>query len=139
MLRRRTRTARGTREEEDRRRFPRISGRCVVDLRPLDEDDPRLNALSSSEGLLRNISGGGVRLSLREDPGTGASLALKIHLPGVQGPVIALGRVVWSTPAEDSRHDVGIEFLWVGWQDPVAQERIRDFIAGELGQDPSRS
>ena len=47
--------------------------------------------------------------------------------------MIALGKVCWSQPLDDGENDIGIEFWWVGWQDPGAQEEIRCFLSERLG------
>ena len=116
----------------DRRTFPRVSSSCVVDYRRV-ENDPMFQQLrDANQGLLQNISGGGVCMRLPSDPGLGALLAVNIRLPHFPTPVIALGKVCWSVRTEDGATDVGLEFWWVGWQDPMAQEQIRDFITNRL-------
>jgi hypothetical protein len=115
----------------NRREFPRVSSTCIVDYRTIT-DDPRLQAMKSvPSGHLQNISGGGVRVRLPENPGSDQLLALNIHLPAFPTSVIAMGKVKWSEPADDG-FDVGIEFWWVGWQDAGAQEEIRRYITSRL-------
>lgn len=116
----------------NRRAFPRVSSRCLVDYRPVGED-PMFQALQqSAKGLLQNISGGGVCVRMRKDPGAGAMLALNIQLPGLPTSVIALGKVCWTEASDDGETDVGIEFWWIGWHDQSAQESIRNFISDRL-------
>ena len=124
-------TAMGTEQRE----FPRVSSRCVIDFRRVDHDTRFDVMRGNSQGLLQNISGGGVRVHMDEDPGAGQLLALTIQLPQMPMSVIALGKVVWSKPAPPGT-DVGIEFWWVGWEDPAAQEQIRNYITETLGKDP---
>lgn len=114
----------------DKRSFPRISSRCVVDYRPVG-DDPAFQQMQGAQGVMQNISGGGVCVRMTEDPGKGNLLAMNIQLPGFPSSVISLGKVCWSKPAEDG-FDIGVEFWWVGWQDAGAQEQIRQFIAARL-------
>ena len=117
---------------DERRQFQRVSEGCVVDVRTVDADDPVLAGMSQPHGELQNISGGGVCLDLPDNPGSGSKLALKLHLPGFDSPVIALGKVVWARPGAAGRTEVGIEFWWVGWEDAEAQEKIRRFISSQL-------
>lgn len=121
---------------KEQREFPRVSSRCLVDFRPVGEDERFHEMRQSSQGLLQNISGGGVCVRMETDPGTNQLLALTIQLPQMPTSVIALGKVVWTRPADDGT-DVGIEFWWVGWEDPTAQEQIRNFISDTLHDDPS--
>lgn len=120
----------------EQRDFPRVSSRCLVDFRQVD-DDSRFDVIkNSSQGLLQNISGGGICVRMPENPGDGKLLALTIQLPNLPTSVISLGKVCWTRPADDE-WDVGIEFWWVGWEDQSAQEQIRTFISSTLSDDPS--
>ena len=118
----------------EQREFPRVSSRCLVDCKPVDDDQKFQEMRAGSEGLLQNISGGGVCVRMDNDMGSGQLLALTIQLPGLPTSVIALGKVQWSRPA-DKGFDVGIEFWWVGWEDQSAQEQIRTFISSTLHDD----
>ena len=121
---------------KEQREFPRVSSRCLVDYRPVGDDARFHQMRESSQGLPQNISGGGVCVRMDSDPGAGQLLALTIQLPQMPTAVIALGKAVWTQPAEDGT-DVGIEFWWVGWEDPTAQEQIRTFISDTLHDDES--
>ena len=88
-------------------------------------------------GGTSSISGGGVCVSMPEDPGMGNLLALTMHLPNMDSAVISLGKVAWSRPGDGGEWDVGVEFWWVGWEDKDAQESIRDYISSTLKSKPS--
>jgi Tfp pilus assembly protein PilZ len=106
-----------------------------VAVKPVGEDE-RFEALrQSGEGLLQNISGGGVCVRMPSPVKEGALLALTIQLPSLPTSVIALGKVVWATPMDEGC-DAGIEFWWVGWEDPSTQEKIRSFISETLTNNP---
>lgn len=113
----------------ERRRYPRLSSRAIVDLRPVEEDP---GPGEVPRGVMQNISGGGVCVVVSDCPQVGSALAMKFHLEGSESPVLALGRVRWTTPTGDA-WEVGIEFSWVGWEDPGVQERIRSFLTDRLG------
>jgi hypothetical protein len=117
---------------DDRRTFPRVSRTCVVDYHAVTDEEALGTVKARSQGLLQNISGGGLSVHLPECPERGTMLALSIDLPMFRTPVLALGKVVWVCPAEDAGSEVGIEFWWVGWQDSQAQEEIRSFIVSQL-------
>lgn len=115
----------------ERRSYPRVTSECVVDWKPV-ENDPIVAALGQTQsGFVQNISGGGMCVRLDRDPGQGALLALNLQLPGLPSGIIALGKVCWVEPAA-ATCDVGIEFWWVGWNNPGAQEAIRGFINSKL-------
>jgi hypothetical protein len=118
---------------QENRAFPRVSADCRLKFRPVG-DDPMFREMSASDGLMQNISGGGISMIVDEDPGLGGMLALDIDLPGFPTSVIALGKVVWSKPAGRA-FDVGVEFWWIGWRDEAAQAQIRAFIARKLRDD----
>ncbi len=117
---------------DDRRAFPRVSSTCIVEYRPIGDQEAIAAVKTQSQGLLQNISGGGLCVRLAERPAKGQLLALNIQLPMFPTSVIALGRVSWVAPVGDQESDVGIEFWWVGWQDAGAQEQIRAFIESSL-------
>jgi Tfp pilus assembly protein PilZ len=114
-----------------------VSSQCIVEIRPVGEDPAFKEMQGAAPGLMQNISGGGICVRMREDPGAGTLLALNIHLSGLPTSVIALGRVCWTEPQDTGEHEVGIEFWWVGWHDAGPQEAIRRFIATKLDGSPA--
>lgn len=115
----------------ERRNYPRVASECVVEWKPVEGVPDLHGAGPAQSGFVQNISGGGLCVRLASEPPAGSMLALKLNLAGLPSGIIALGKVCWIQPAQDGC-DVGIEFWWVGWSDPGAQEAIRGFIAGKL-------
>ncbi len=117
---------------QENRAFPRVAANCHVAYRPVN-DDPVFRSLSSGNGVMQNISGGGVCIGVREPVPVGTMLALDLALAGFPTSVIALGKVAWCRPsADNTEHEVGVEFWWIGWRDEAAQAQIRGFIAQKL-------
>ncbi len=115
---------------QENRAFPRVSGSCRVAFRAVG-DDPMFRSMSEGNGLMQNISGGGVCIGVAEPVPVGTMLALDIDLEGFPTSVIALGKVVWCRPGTGEQ-EVGVEFWWIGWRDEAAQAQIRTFIARKL-------
>lgn len=111
---------------DDRRRFPRIDDRSRVRWRSLDNDAPSLR-----DGMAINISGGGLCFDVDAPVPLGTLLALELRLPELPSDVIAMGKVVWCTPAK-GRHELGVEFHWIGWDSTVAQQQIAGYIRQRL-------
>jgi hypothetical protein len=118
---------------KERRVFPRVSTSCEITWRVVDERSEERIAPPVEGGFLQNISGGGLCFSTSSPPPIGVMLALKIKLPELPSPVIALGRATW---CEDgiSGYEVGIEFWWIGWQDEGVQAEIRNLITHKLAE-----
>lgn len=124
------------------REFPRLHASCDLTWRVID-DAPGTPAAAPSPslplqtgGFLQNISGGGLCFTSPTPPALGALLALRMGLPGVPAPVIALGCAKWVEPSGE-RYDVGIEFWWIGWQDQGAQADLGTFITHKLATPPA--
>lgn len=117
------------------REFPRLHAACDLSWRVIDDAAAARvpHPLAQSPGYLQNISGGGLCFSTDSPPQVGAMVALRMGLPGVPAPVIALGAVKWCDSGP-GRHDVGVEFWWVGWQDEGAQANLGSFITHHLSQ-----
>ncbi|HMS15735.1 MAG TPA: PilZ domain-containing protein [Planctomycetota bacterium] len=122
-------------ETSGRREFPRVSSSCLVDYRVIEDDSRFEKMRSESQGILQNISGGGVCVRVNDAPGLGSMLTLNIRLPSQPTAILALGKVCWVTRSAEGGHDVGIEFWWIGWEDSAAQEAIRGFIHESLDRD----
>lgn len=69
--------------------------------------------------LIKNVSGGGMRLFLYEKLNPGTNIDIEIHLPGDPESIPAEGKVVWVKevkPAElqgEKRFETGIKFTKV--------------------------
>src|SRR5262245_11104488 len=98
----------------EKRTFPRVSAACEITWRTIDDRSVEGVAPPAAAGFLQNISGGGLCFTSETPPPVGVMLALKMKLPEVPAPVIALGRAQW---VEESiaGFEVGVEFWWVGW------------------------
>lgn len=115
---------------QENRHFPRVATNCQVKYRPVG-DDPRFEQLAQCDGVVQNISGGGVCIEMSALTPAGTMLALDLELPGLPTSVIALGKVAWCRPA-GATFEAGIEFWWIGWRDEAAQMQIRQFINQKL-------
>jgi hypothetical protein len=115
------------------REFPRLHASCDLAWSVIDDAEAAKLPIpeDQSAGFLQNISGGGLCFSTPAAPQIGALLALRMGLPGVPSPVIALGSVKWREPSSGG-HDVGVEFWWIGWQDEDAQVNLGNFITHHL-------
>jgi hypothetical protein len=120
----------------ENREFPRVSASCQITWRVIDERSMTMTAPPSEGGFLQNISGGGLCFSTSTPPPTGLMLALKLCLPELPTPVIALGRASW-VEESSAGFDVGVEFWWIGWQDEGVQAEIRNLITYKLSQPAS--
>lgn len=118
---------------QENRHFPRVAAQCNVKYR-LVGDDPQFLDMTRHDGVVQNISGGGVCVEVHELLNAGTMLAVDLELPGLPTSVIALGKVVWCRPAAPT-YEAGIEFWWIGWRDEAAQTQIRRFIAQKLRAD----
>ncbi len=113
----------------EKRRFPRLKKACAVRYkRVASESLPEEGA----EGITVNISGGGICFEVGEAIEPGALLAIELTLPEFEAPVVSLGRTVWCEPREGGRFELGLEFWWIGWGDPGAQQAISDYIKTAL-------
>lgn len=120
----------------EKREFPRVSASCQITWRLIDERSMTMTAPPAEGGFLQNISGGGLCFSTANPPPTGLMLALKLCLPELPTPVIALGRASW-VEESSAGFDVGVEFWWIGWQDEGVQAEIRNLITHKLSQPAS--
>jgi hypothetical protein len=116
----------------ENRVFPRVSTSCEITWRVIeDQKVTRRDPPPAEAGFLQNISGGGLCFSTDSPPPTGQMLALKVRIPELPTPVIALGRAVWAEEGA-AGWEVGVEFWWIGWQDEGVQEDIRSLITHKL-------
>jgi PilZ domain len=111
------------------RRFPRVKETCKLRYKRVETGS--LPA-EGAEALSVNISGGGICFQVGEAVASGTLLAVELMLPNFDASVVALGRTVWCRPDEGDRHEVGLEFWWIGWGDDGAQKAIADHIRQAL-------
>ncbi len=109
-----------------RRRFPRLKEGWALDYRVLDSTQFERDPVST---LAVNISGGGICLEAAEEVAPGAMLAIDLHSPAFDSPILALARVVWCKKKLFSdKYEIGAEFWWVGWRDSDAQGKVASYI-----------
>jgi len=109
-----------------RRKFPRLKEGWALEYRVLDTTEFQHDSVSS---LAVNISGGGVCLEAKEEIEPGTMLAVDLHSPAFDSPILALARVVWCKKRLFSDvYEVGAEFWWVGWRDSDAQAKVAEYI-----------
>jgi len=93
---------------QDRRRFPRITGRFIVSYRILEES----NNIDISQ--TKNISLGGMLLTTNRHFDIGTKIALEIRLPFDPNPIMLIGKVLESHEVtRDLIYDTRLEFLAV--------------------------
>ena len=116
-----------------RRKFPRLKEGWAVEYRVVDPAQFEHNPVAS---LAVNISGGGVCLEAREEIANGTMLAVDLHSPAFDSPILALARVVWCKKRLFSDiYEIGAEFWWVGWRDSDAQTQIAQYIRERVPED----
>ncbi|MBL7132361.1 MAG: PilZ domain-containing protein [Candidatus Omnitrophica bacterium] len=114
---------------QERRKFPRTPLELLVRYKILSSPE-------QAEAETKNISGGGVCLVTREKMEPGTYLAMEIKFPHSKGPILAGGRVIWSSdsrfgpsPAGHPRFDNGIQFVQIREADRL---HIIEHVKSEL-------
>jgi len=116
-----------------RRKFPRLKEGWKLDYRVLDDAQFQKNPVSS---LAVNISGGGVCIESSEEFEPGTMMAIDLHSPVFDSPILALARVVWCKKRLFSDvFEVGAEFWWVGWRNSDAQAAVASYITERVPQE----
>jgi len=111
-----------------RRKFPRLKEGWSLEYRVLDSSQFEKSPVAT---LAVNISGGGVCLEAKEEIDAGTMLAIDLHSPAFDSPILALGRVVWCKKRLFSDvYEIGAEFWWIGWRDSDAQKQIAEYVKG---------
>lgn len=120
-----------------RRKFPRLKEGWALDYRVMDSAQFESDAVST---LAVNISGGGICLEAKDEVETGSMLAIDLHSPAFDSPILALARVVWCKKRLFSdKYEVGAEFWWVGWRDGDAQAKISSYIKERMPDEEQES
>jgi c-di-GMP-binding flagellar brake protein YcgR len=103
-----------------RRKYLRVNSAVKINYQ-IGNDTPRVNCVS------RDISEGGVRLSLYQHIKIGTTLKLGIYLQDTAEPEQVFGKLVWEkeTPGKDYPFEAGIEFSLF---DPVFRSRIHSYV-----------
>ena len=88
----------------------------------------KIRANKTTLSLVKNLSGGGVRLQVKDDLRTGDLLDVEIQIPHLEDPVHAVAEVVWfshlKNPDRQTR-EVGIRFRDIDAKD---LHRILEFV-----------
>ncbi|MCM8756761.1 MAG: PilZ domain-containing protein [Candidatus Omnitrophica bacterium] len=82
----------------------------------------------------KNISGGGVCITVNEKIEKGTILFLKINLPEKDNSIEAKGKVMWcaefiSSALKEPRYDLGIEFVDIK---EVDRQKVFQYVFGHL-------
>ncbi len=94
---------------QERRKFPRITGRFIVSYRMIDENDSSIDVTQT-----KNISLGGMLLTTNRSFKPGARLALEIRLPFDPHPIMMIAKVIESREiTKDLIYDTRLEFIAV--------------------------
>jgi hypothetical protein len=109
----------------EKRRFPRLKESCRLRYKRVETGS--LPA-EGTEAVSVNVSGGGICFEVEEPIEPGVLLALELVLPDLENGVVSLGRTVWCRPGTEGRHEVGLEFWWIGWEDDGAQRAISEHV-----------
>ena len=113
----------------DLRQYPRVSADCKVDYEVVQQEGRG----EMETGFAVNISGGGLCFTSQEQLPMGAMVALKVRMPQMPSPIVALARVMWTRPQQGSGlFENGVEFWWLGWGDSSAQDAMLDYVNEKL-------
>lgn len=113
----------------ERRRSPRAEVTFPVKYRIMDQSGTTQATVS---GRAMNVSGSGLRFHTDQPVEIGSTLAAEFQIPASQSEIVAVGRVIWSRPADEGGFEVGLEFWWLGWRDENAQRALDDFVRTRL-------
>ena len=84
---------------------------------------------------LEDISSGGIRVIINIPLQNSDLLELKLQIPGIDGEIVALGRVVWQRQITMDLLDTGIEFTEINEQN---KKKLLDFIEHSTGRNVER-
>ncbi|HUT32817.1 MAG TPA: PilZ domain-containing protein [Planctomycetota bacterium] len=116
-----------------RRKFPRVKAGWAVEYREVSDKEFQTSSVS---GLAVDISGGGICLEAKQEVAPGTMVAIDLHSPDFEAPILALAKVVWCKKRLFSEvYDVGAEFLWSGWGDSSAQSKIVEYVRQRVPKD----
>lgn len=113
-----------------RQPFPRMHDDDLIRCKPLTAREQAQVAA----GLGTNIAGGGIVFGSARHLEVGTFVALDLELPGYPSSVMALARVKAVNPVihPDRPYELTVEFHWVGWSSPTAQQQIADYLRARL-------
>ena len=110
---------------EELRRFVRVAGPAGVTYTVLPSG-------TSRQAALKNLSAGGLCLTMDKPLAAGTQLQIAVSLPGRGEPVNAIGETLWSQETQmisssgrRTSVDVGVRFAEIAPQD---QEALAEFV-----------
>ena len=86
------------------------------------------NTKEKCKACAKDLSKDGVRLSGASEIKEGTELELELKIPGDNMPVLALGKVAWSTRVDRNRYDHGVHFKRI---DNYDRARLLDYVYNE--------
>lgn len=107
--------------EAERRHFPRLAVSVPINYSVLSNGD---------HIMTKNLSAGGLCITIYDDIGVGSRLTLKIYLPGESSPVVVIGKIVWKdefiiSSDPQKRFEVGVEFVNI---DDADRDKIYQYV-----------
>jgi len=106
----------------DKRRFPRVE-RAIALQYQVSHDGAWVQGEGQMEAL--DLSEGGVRIRISREMERGAALYLHVPLP--DGPVFAMGTVIWTAREDNGEYTAGVAFNGLNDED---RERIAAHAPG---------
>jgi c-di-GMP-binding flagellar brake protein YcgR len=109
-------------KESERRRYIRVGMQISVSYVVFDE------VRESKVSIAKDISGGGMRLPLKEKLTVGTLLELQLELLKQNKTIVLEAKVVWIKPHPEDKdypYEAGIEFLGIG---AVQRSMISNYI-----------
>jgi len=82
--------------------------------------------IAGNQTKSKNISAGGVKITIKEKLPLNSQLNLKFILPGDSKPVEVIGQIVWQQPQNEfGEYDTGIQYVQI---EPDDIQRITDYV-----------
>jgi len=108
----------------ERRKFIRLQAPIGVTYKVLK----KIKRAKSSQTLIKNIGGGGIRIMTKDDLKSGDLVELAIEIPHLKEPIRAVGEVVWFAHFRDrdrEGREAGIRFRDI---EPKNLHRVLEFV-----------
>ena len=107
---------------KDKRKYTRLTTAIGVAYKRIIKGKRQRTQLST----IRNLSGGGFCLWVKEPLRTGDLLALEIQVPYLNQPIDGIGEVVWCTsPMEEEGWETGVRFRDI---EPESLNHILEYV-----------
>jgi len=111
----------------ERRRYVRVSTNVHIRYSLPKESNNHIKAIKT-----KDISVGGICMTVNEKLSPHLKLCLEIETPGVPSPVCARGEVVWVKDNTEDKNDDGIRYFNIGIEfkevQPKEKERLFKYI-----------